>query len=150
MSAGRQISLPPTVWGPIFWNTFHIVALGYSPAPTAADKEGAKKFYDSYATVIPCPICREHYKQQLVELPVDDALHSREALIEWTWVIHNRVNEQLNKPTISLDAFLDHMESLETKQASKLSGVQILTMLGIGMAVGAAGVAGYYYIQKRK
>lgn len=136
----RNIALPPTVWGPIFWNTIHIVALGYSPTPTEEEKRAAKQFYESLQYLIPCPICRVHYKANLAEMPVDPALGNRSDLIEWTWRMHNKVNVQLDKPEITLDQFLDHISSL--KSPSRSSGgitwgpVVGALLLGAGVGYG--------------
>ena len=56
---------PPTVWGPFFWHTIHIVALGYPKNPTYTDKKCTKEFYESFAYLIPCSQCREHYKEHI-------------------------------------------------------------------------------------
>ena len=41
------MQFPPSVWGPFFWHTIHIVALGYPKSPTYTDKKCAKEFYES-------------------------------------------------------------------------------------------------------
>ncbi len=136
-----SVSLPTNVWGPIFWNTIHIVTLGYPVHPTEDDKIGARKFFESLQTVIPCPICREHYKSHLAEMPVEDVLHSRSALIQWGIELHNRVNEMLGKPTINVDQFLDHIHSLNSP--TKSSYKEITTALFVGFLVGAGAYAIY-------
>lgn len=148
-SKQRTIALPPPVWGPIFWNTFHIVALGYPLLPKEADKEGAAAFYRSYQTVIPCPICREHYKTHLQELPVEEALGNRSDLIQWTWTIHNRVNTELGKPTITMDAFLDHIGSLQPPSTYSSSD---MTAVGKNVSLVLSGIllgVGGYYLYKQ-
>ncbi len=122
---GRHIGLPPAVWGPIFWNTIHIVALGYSISPTEDEKTAAKHFYESLVFLIPCPICRVHYKSHLAEMPVDTALGSRSDLIEWTWKIHNKVNAELGKPEITIDQFLDHISSLKSPAEQCAKGTSV-------------------------
>jgi hypothetical protein len=39
--------IPPTTWGPFFWHTIHIIALGYPKNPTYTDKKCVKEFYES-------------------------------------------------------------------------------------------------------
>jgi len=146
---GRHIGLPPSVWGPIFWNTIHIVALGYSMNPTEEDKTAAKQFYESLVYLIPCPICRVHYKSHLEEMPVDAVLGSRSDLIEWTWKIHNKVNAELGKPQITIDQFLDHISSLkppaeqccDTSSTSKCTWMTAAGALVAGIAIGYCVVA---------
>ena len=92
------MQFPPSVWGPFFWHTIHIVALGYPTNPTYTDKRCAKEFYESLAFLIPCAICREHYKKHLSKTPLTPYLDSRKDLLKWTVDIHNAVNKMLEKP----------------------------------------------------
>lgn len=97
--------IPPTTWGPFFWHTMHLVALGYPMKPTYAEKRAAKEFYESLAHLIPCPTCKLHYADYLKENPVSPNLDSKEDLFRWTVKVHNIVNKQLGKPEYTeLDA----------------------------------------------
>jgi hypothetical protein len=143
-----NISMPPTAWGPLFWNTIHIVTLGYPADPSAADKDGTRKFFESLKTVIPCPVCREHYKQHLAESPVEPALEDKGKLIHWGWDLHNRVNDMLGKPTITIEQFLENMVKLgATKGGCKntIDAGSIACATASGIALGAIG---YYVYQK--
>lgn len=92
--------MPPTVWGPLFWHTMHIVALGYPQSPTYAQKRAAKEFYESLAFVIPCAVCREHYEKHLQKFPISPHLDRRDDLFRWTVMLHNEVNVMLGKPKV--------------------------------------------------
>jgi len=92
------MKLPPSVWGPIFWHTIHITAIGYPRSPSYAVKRAAKEFYESLALLIPCPVCREHYTTYLIKFPISPHLDRRDDLFKWTVNLHNNVNEQLGKP----------------------------------------------------
>lgn len=92
---------PPSVWGPFFWHTIHITALGYPKSPTYSDKKAAKEFYESLAFLLPCPICREHYATHLQKMPLTPHLDRREDLFKWTIVLHNEVNASLGKPRVT-------------------------------------------------
>ena len=96
-----RMHLPPQVWGPFFWHTMHIVAMGYPNEPTYTHKKAAKEFYESLQIVIPCPVCREHYAKHLKEMPLTAHLDRRKDLFKWTVVIHNAVNKDLGKPQFS-------------------------------------------------
>ena len=108
----------PSVWGPFFWHTIHIVALGYSKNPTYTDKKCAKEFYESFAFLIPCSVCREHYKEHLVAKPITTFLDSRTDLIKWTIDIHNKVNKMLGKPEWTLDEVLTYYEKIGSRNRS--------------------------------
>lgn len=87
----------PNVWGPFFWNTFHIAALGYPESPSYTEKKAAKELFESMQFLIPCAICREHYKNHLAENPITPFLDRRSDLFKWTVLLHNKVNGKLNK-----------------------------------------------------
>jgi hypothetical protein len=92
------MNFPPTIWGPFFWHTIHIVALGYPKNPTYTDKKCAKEFYESLAFLIPCTVCREHYKEHITKNPLTPYLDTKKDLLQWTINIHNQVNIKLGKP----------------------------------------------------
>jgi hypothetical protein len=163
-----QIGMSPSVWGPIMWWTMHIVTLGYPDQPTEQDKKAAIDFFKSLEYMIPCPICKEHYKVNIAKFPVEAATGSRTDLILWVVKIHNMVNEELGKPQVSVEEFLKKLNILsdlskitipETASASTSSSSSSTTipqhslplMTGIGLLVGVGiGAAGLYYYQKNK
>ena len=112
------MQFPPSVWGPFFWHTIHIVALGYPKNPTYTDKKCAKEFYESLSFLIPCAICREHYKEHLVKNPLVTFLDSRNDLIKWTVTIHNAVNKMLGKPEWSESDVITYYERLGRRNRS--------------------------------
>jgi hypothetical protein len=96
-----KLKMPPEVWGPLFWHTIHIVALGYPENPSYAHKKAAKEFFDSLAFLIPCDVCRKHYVQNTAIKPVTQYLDRRQDLLKWTIDLHNTVNASLHKPIFS-------------------------------------------------
>jgi hypothetical protein len=112
------MQFPPSVWGPFFWHTIHIVALGYPKNPTYTDKKCAKEFYESLAFLLPCSICREHYKEHLQTKPISTFLDSRTDLIKWTIQIHNKVNQMLGKPEWTLEEVLSYYEKVGARNRS--------------------------------
>ena len=57
------------------------------------------KFYYSLADVLPCVVCREHYKKNLQELSIENYLGNSKLLSKWVIQIHNFVNK-INKKKI--------------------------------------------------
>jgi len=141
------LGMSPAVWGPIFWSTMHIVSLGYSSKPSEEEKAGAAAFYNSLATVIPCPICKTHYRKFLKETPVEGALNSRHELIHWVFNLHNDVNEQLGKPRISFQTYVESMQALAAAPYTKLPSTSYTShnLLTIAAIVGIAGASYYFY-----
>ena len=94
-----------TKWGPSYWFIIHQFAFGYALDPSDTDKAHARDFYNGIPTNLPCAVCAKHFTDILNDDPVEYHLSNRTDLIEWTWIIHNTVNQQLGKPLFSLDAF---------------------------------------------
>ena len=89
------------MWGPFFWNTIHITALGYPTDPSYAQKRAAKEFFESLAQLLPCPVCRGHYAEHLQKYPISPHLDKRADLFRWTVNLHNEVNKTLGKAVMS-------------------------------------------------
>lgn len=104
--------IPPEVWGPFFWHTIHIAALGYPEEPSYSDKKAAKDFFESLQFLIPCPICRTHYKSHMAKLPITASLDSRKDLFRWTIELHNEVNIMLGKRRYTETEVLHYYERL--------------------------------------
>jgi ATP-dependent Zn protease len=97
--------MQPDVWGKYLWVSIHLIALGYPMNPSSEDKNNYIAFFESLKNVIPCYKCSENYKKNLLELPLtfDNTLKDRLSLFKWTVDLHNIVNKETNKPTISYD-----------------------------------------------
>lgn len=145
------LGMSPDVWGPIFWTTMHIVTLGFSNNLTKDEQQGAIQFFHSLTQVLPCPICRTHYKHLLETSPVENVVHSRDTLIVWLFDLHNGVNKQLGKSEITFQTFIYQMNALANSGHTKLphsnTGVLIASLL-VGVGIGAAAVyASYKYLK---
>ena len=57
------------LWGPHLWFFLHTVSFNYPIKPTKDDKERVLSFLYSVQPVIPCKICRTHFKRNLSESP---------------------------------------------------------------------------------
>ncbi len=135
---------PPAVWGPIFWMTIHIVALGYSENPSYSEKKAAKEFFESLQHLLPCPTCREHYIENLKERPITPFLDNRRDLFKWTVELHNAVNKKLGKPEVTEQEALKFISRLGARGRSPIWRKEDMSELDMmsfvkGAAVTAAG-----------
>lgn len=112
------MQFPPNVWGPFYWHTIHIVALGYPKNPTYTDKKCAKEFYESFAFLLPCDVCKKHYREHLSANPLTPFLDSRKDLLKWTIDIHNSVNKALGKPIWTEEEVIIYYERLGRRERS--------------------------------
>ena len=112
------MQFPPSVWGPFFWHTIHIVALGYPKSPSYTEKRCAKEFYESLAYLLPCGVCRQHYNEHLQKNPITPFLDTRTDLLKWTIMIHNSVNKMLEKPEWTEEEVIIYYERLGKRDRS--------------------------------
>ena len=146
--------IPPETWGPFFWHTIHITALGYPSNPSYAHKKAAKEFFESLKILIPCPICRDHYSEHFEKYPITPHLDRRTDLFKWTVLLHNEVNKMLGKRTFTEAesiAFYTRLgklgrspvwtpdDCMEADWGARLQGIGI----GFGLALAAGGVLWY-------
>jgi hypothetical protein len=107
-----RMHIPPATWGPFFWNAIHISALGYPVEPSHGHKKAAKEFFESLQYMIPCPICRDHYRAHLSKYPLLPHLDRRSDLFRWTLLLHNEVSKSLNKPQFTEEETLTYLKRL--------------------------------------
>ena len=99
----RYARMDQTIWGPKMWHILHTVSFTYPKSPTCEQKNQFKTFYMSLQHILPCSVCRSHYKENLKINPIDNALDSRVDLVKWVIDFHNLVNYQLGKRQYSYD-----------------------------------------------
>lgn len=102
------LALDPVIWGPHFWFVLHTIAITYPRRPTSATK---KKYYDLIMNIplfIPVEEMGNKFRVLLDEYPISAYLDSRESLIRWMHFIHNKINESLEKPKITLATFYEN------------------------------------------
>ena len=94
--------LGPDVWGPHGWKFIHYITLAYPVNLTTEEKEQYKIFFHSIGNVLPCSICSNHYKKNLLEMPLtDEILSSKDNVINWAIDMHNKVNASRKKKIYS-------------------------------------------------
>ena len=90
--------IQPDIWGPHGWKFMHYISLGYPMNPSENDKLNYKNFYYSLQYVLPCEKCQINYRRNILENPIDKFLKDRKSLTKWVIDIHNKVNQETNKP----------------------------------------------------
>jgi len=151
--------IPPSTWGPFFWHTMHLVALGYPTKPTYAEKRAAKEFYESFTHLIPCPVCKLHYADHVKNNPLTPSLDTRHDLFQWTVRIHNLVNKDLGKPEyLESDAIAFYHRLGELGRSpvwtpDDVHSIYFASMVKYSLAaIATAGVVGgiaYYFTSKK-
>ncbi len=93
-------------WGPLFWNVLHTLAecsgQFTNTIEEADEMECWKILLRLQASVMPCPLCKQHYLEYYMDNKINNltdrkGVARRQFLREWLWKCHDRVNEMYNK-----------------------------------------------------
>jgi hypothetical protein len=109
-------TLDPIVWGPHFWFFIHTIALTYPIHPNTMTRKKYYEFINNLPSFIPNQNISKYLTILLDKYPLTPYLDNRESFIRWTHFIHNKINQKLKKPKISLEQFyVQYYENYKTK-----------------------------------
>ncbi len=122
-----------TKWGPNYWHTLHSICLAYPKYPNSVVK---KKYYDLISNIpifIPDHSFGDNFAELLDKYPLKPYLDSQAALCKWMHFIHNKVNEQLNKPRFSFHDYIVKyttvQKPIDEKKQSPINGIILILLL---------------------
>ena len=116
--------MEPKVWGSHAWIFLHTITLNYPDEPTKFDKENYKNFFENLSHVIPCEVCKNHYKQNIKKYPIQ--LESKETLTRWLHKIHNIVNIKNGVEEFSYDEFIKKYSNMYSNNSKTKLLIPIL------------------------
>ena len=99
--------MKPEIWGPHLWFILHLISFEYPERPTEYDKRIYHDFYNSIKDVLPCEMCRKHYREHITRYPLTPHLDTRDTLIKWVIQVHNFVNISLGKPIYNVQQVME-------------------------------------------
>jgi len=141
--------LDPAIWGPHYWFFLHTVAMSYPHFPNAVTKKKFYEFIQNLPLFIPIEEISGKFSRLLDQYPVTPYLDSRDTLIRWTHFIHNKINESLEKPKMSLETFYaEYYEKYKPrlqKQAEYYRWREKVVYLGVVIGLGSLA----YYLLDR-
>jgi hypothetical protein len=112
----NQLRLDPSVWGPHFWFFLHTIAMSYPHHPNSVTKKKYYELIQNLPVFIPVDNISSDFSKLLDTYPVTAYLDSRESFIKWMHFIHNKINEKLEKPKITInDFYLKYYEEYKPK-----------------------------------
>ena len=115
--------LDPTVWGPHYWFFLHTISMSYPNRPNAVTKKKYYEFIQNLPLFIPVESISGELSKLIDEYPIAPYLDNRESFVRWVWFIHNKINQKLDKPQITLNEFfVKYYEAYKTKCFPKLIG----------------------------
>ena len=101
-------------WGPLMWNTLHIISFNYSIHPTNEDKDHYHNYLMSLGYILPCKSCRDSYLNNLKVANYNrNKLKDRDTFSRFIYELHNCVNKMLNRPKyLTYEAVRDRYEMM--------------------------------------
>lgn len=89
-----------TEWQPITWILFHTLSLEYDELY----RDHYVDFFESFKTIIPCKICRNHYNEKINSdnMSIQNNIN-KERIFNWTIDLHNNVNKMNKKKLWTYD-----------------------------------------------
>jgi hypothetical protein len=100
-----SVYLDPKVWGPHYWFFLHTLAMTYPHHPNTITKKKYYEFIQNLPLFLPVEEISSEFSKLLEQYPVSPYLDNRDSFIRWMHFIHNKINEKLEKPQISLNEF---------------------------------------------
>ena len=86
------------IWGPMIWNTLHIISFNYPVNPTESDKTHYHEYLMNIKHVLPCKSCRDNFLHNLKAAGYDKSkLKDRATFSRFIYDLHNIVNQMLGK-----------------------------------------------------
>ena len=111
-----NIYLDPKIWGPHYWFFLHTVAMTYPHHPNAITKKKYYEFIQNMSLFIPVEQISKEFEVLIEKYPITPYLDNRDSFIRWTHFIHNKINEKLEKPQITLnDFFVEYYASYKSQ-----------------------------------
>lgn len=127
--------LDASVWGPKFWFFLHTIAFTYPDHPNDTLKKKYYEFIQNLPLFIPNTKMGIEFEKLLDVYPVTPYLDSNLSFIKWIHFIHNKINKNLGKPTISLTEYYkmhhEHYRPVYVKDLDAIKWRDKLIYLGV-------------------
>lgn len=110
------VYLDPKIWGPHYWFFLHTLAMTYPHHPNAVTKKKYYEFIQNIPLFIPVEQISKELEQLIDKYPITPYLDNRDSFVRWMHFIHNKINEKLEKPQLSLnDFFVEYYNAYKSK-----------------------------------
>jgi len=99
------VYLDPKVWGPHYWFFLHTLAMTYPHHPNSITKKKYYEFIQNLPLFLPVENISGEFSKLIEKYPITPYLDDRDSFVRWMHFIHNKINQKLEKPTVSLNDF---------------------------------------------
>jgi hypothetical protein len=114
------VYLDPKIWGPHYWFFLHTVAMTYPHHPNAVTKKKYYEFIQNLPLFIPVEQISKELEKFIDLYPITPYLDNRDSFVRWMHFAHNKINEKLEKPQITLNDFFVQYYNEYKSQNEKL------------------------------
>lgn len=106
-----------SIFGPLIWQTLHIISFNYPVKPTDMDKKHYKEWLLSYEHTLPCIYCRMNFQKNLQKTKFNDSVFTnRDTFSRFIYKLHNCVNTMLGKKVnITYEEVRDRYEHFRSR-----------------------------------
>jgi hypothetical protein len=141
------IYLDPNVWGPHYWFFLHTLAMTYPHHPNSVTKKKYYEFIQNLPLFLPVEQISGEFSKLIDKYPITPYLDNRDSFVRWMHFIHNKINEKLEKPKISLNEFfVKYYDAYKTKDEKLVSYYKIqCKLIYLVILVGLCGTIYYLY-----
>ena len=115
------VYLDPKIWGPHYWFFLHTVAMTYPHHPNAVTKKKYYEFIQNLPLFIPVEQISKEFEKLIDLYPITPYLDNRDSFVRWMHFAHNKINEKLEKPQITLNDFFVQYYNEYKSQNEKLA-----------------------------
>jgi hypothetical protein len=115
------VYLDPKIWGRHYWFFLHTLAMTYPHHPNTVTKKKYYEFVQNLPLFLPVEQISKEFEQLIEKYPVTPYLDNRDSFVRWMHFIHNKINEKLEKPQISLNDFFVQYYAAYKSQDEKLA-----------------------------
>jgi len=113
--------LDPKIWGPHYWFFLHTLAMTYPHHPNSVTKKKYYEFIQNLPLFVPVEEISKDLEKLINTYPITPYLDNRDSFVRWTHFIHNKINEKLEKPSITLNDFYIQYYNEYKSQNEKLA-----------------------------
>lgn len=141
------VYLDPKVWGPHYWHFLHTLAMTYPHHPNTVTKKKYYEFIQNLPLFLPVEEISGEFSKLIDKYPVTPYLDNRDSFVRWMHFIHNKINEKLEKPQISLnDFFVKYYDEYKSHDEKLVEYYKLKEkIIYVGIILGISGSIYYLY-----
>ena len=142
-----NVYLDPKIWGPHYWFFLHTMAMTYPHYPNSVTKKKYYEFIQNLPLFIPVEEISSEFSKLIDTYPITPYLDNRDSFLRWMHFIHNKINEKLEKPSISLsDFFIEYYNQYKSNNLQKYEYYKtIKKIVYFVIIILILGIIYYYY-----